>query len=65
VAYFSSHDDVGKTGTLKCAMEQLNDPLTQLILLFLNFILPAMNNFNNVKFVQMEHVNSKACVREV
>ena len=49
VTYFTSRDDLEKVGRVRRAIEWLNHPQTkQLNLLFLNFILFAMNDFNKL-----------------
>jgi len=46
VAYFTRRDGVEKPGRVIVAMKQPNNPQTKFTLFFLNFILPAMNDFS-------------------
>ena len=48
VVYFINHDGLETAGKVKHAMQRLKDPLTKLTLIFLNFILPVMNDFNKL-----------------
>ena len=45
-SYFASHNDVEKPGKVKSIHDRLQDPLTELVLNFLQYILPYMNKFN-------------------
>ncbi|KAM9393166.1 general transcription factor II-I repeat domain-containing protein 2-like [Pholidichthys leucotaenia] len=47
-SYFASHEDVEKPGKVKSITKRLHDPLTELLLLFMKFILPIINNFNTI-----------------
>ncbi|XP_070213054.1 uncharacterized protein [Littorina saxatilis] len=47
-SYFASHPDVEKPGKVKSLHERLQDPLSELTLLFFQFILPVLNAFNTV-----------------
>ena len=47
-SYFASHEDVEKSGRVKSINERLQDPLSLLVLTFLQFILPQVNKFNTV-----------------
>ncbi|XP_060772916.1 uncharacterized protein LOC132883380 [Neoarius graeffei] len=45
-SYFASHKDVEKPGKVKSINERLQEPLTELILLFLQYIMPVLKQFN-------------------
>ncbi|XP_060763680.1 uncharacterized protein LOC132872704 [Neoarius graeffei] len=45
-SYFVGHKDVEKPGKVKSINDRLQEPLTELILLFLQYILPVLNQFN-------------------
>ncbi|GFO50275.1 connexin 27.5, partial [Plakobranchus ocellatus] len=47
-SYFASHEDVEKHGKVKSIHERLQDPMTELVLRFMKYILPIINNFNTV-----------------
>ena len=47
-SYFASHDEVEKPGKVRSIYKRLHDPLTELVLRFLKFILPQMNSFNTL-----------------
>ncbi|GFO33333.1 connexin 27.5 [Plakobranchus ocellatus] len=47
-SYFASHEDVEKPGKVKSIHERLQDPMTELVLRFMKYILPIINNFNTV-----------------
>ncbi|XP_077581558.1 zinc finger BED domain-containing protein 5-like [Stigmatopora nigra] len=47
-SYFTSHDDVEKPGKVKTISNRLNDPMTELVLHFLNFIIPHLDAFNTI-----------------
>ncbi len=47
-SYFASHTDVEKPGKVKSIHDRLHDPLTELVLNFLKFVLPQVNKFNTI-----------------
>ena len=48
LSYFTSHAESDKPGRVKRIKERLEDSLTKLTLLFLQHILPVLNDFNKV-----------------
>ena len=47
-AYFESLTDVNKPGRAKRLVERFSDPFTKLTLLFLQFIVPVLTEFNKL-----------------
>ena len=47
-AYFASLTDIDKPGRAKRLVERFSDPFTKLTLLFLQFILPVLTEFNKL-----------------
>ena len=48
ISYFASHDDVEKPGRIRRIHERLSKPVTRMTLLFLQFVLPFLNEFNKL-----------------
>lgn len=48
LSYFKSHPDGEKPGRVKRILDRLDKPFTQLTLLFLQYVLPLLNDFNKV-----------------
>ena len=47
-SYFASHDDVERPGRIRRIHERLSKPLTTMTLLFLQYALPFLNEFNRL-----------------
>lgn len=47
-AYFASHEDGEKPGRVKRVVDRLSNPMTKLTLLYLDFILPVLMDFNKL-----------------
>lgn len=47
-AYFASHEDGEKPGRVKRVVDRFKDPYTKLTLLFLQYILPVLMEFNKL-----------------
>ena len=52
-AYFESLTDVDKPGRAKRLVERFSDPFTKLTLLFLQFIVPVLTEFNKLLLVRI------------
>ena len=48
MSYFESHDEVERPGRIRRIHEKLSKPLTKITLLFLQFVLPILNEFNRL-----------------
>ena len=60
-AYFDSHEDGERPGRVKRIVDRLRDPSTKMTLLFLQFIMPVLTDFN--KLFQVCRKTGSSCIR--